>query len=114
MIEMLGFSRRPNEGISALLARYETVRQRAAVEGQFIMSFQGCALQLLRVSGVQIQHLFTLLQPYGERLPQTDEQLKDLRAQLRRHGRISEGAQRNVASVLNGPIRPARPGTYLA
>ncbi len=41
MTEMLGFSRRPNEGSSALLAHYETVRQRAAIEGQFIMSIIG-------------------------------------------------------------------------
>ena len=34
MTEMLGFASRPGETISALLARYETVRQRAAVEGQ--------------------------------------------------------------------------------
>ena len=73
---MLSFSRRRNENISALLALYETVRQRAAVEGQFIMSIEGCALQLLRVSGVQTQHFFTLFQPYGGRLPQTDEQFQ--------------------------------------
>ncbi len=114
MTEMLGFSRRPNEGISALLARSETARQLAVAEGQFIMSMEGCALQLLRVSGVQTRHLFALLQPYGGRLPQTDEPFQDICAQLRRHGRISAGAQGNVASVLNAPVRSARPGTYLA
>ena len=47
MTEMLSFSRRPNENISALLARYEAVLQRAAVEGQFVASVEGCALQLV-------------------------------------------------------------------
>eukprot|EP00974_Lingulodinium_polyedra_P037267 3575750-Lingulodinium_polyedra.AAC.1 len=35
-IDMLAFSRRPGETINALLVRYETVRQRAAQEGQFV------------------------------------------------------------------------------
>jgi len=40
MTEMLAFARRPAENINALLARYETVRQRANVEGQFVMSVE--------------------------------------------------------------------------
>jgi hypothetical protein len=47
--EVLDFARRPGETINALLARYETVRQRAAVEGQFGMNIEGCALQVLRL-----------------------------------------------------------------
>ena len=46
MTEMLAFSRRHGETINSLLARYQVVRQRAAVEGQFVMSVEGCALQL--------------------------------------------------------------------
>ena len=48
MTEVLAFSRRPSESINAVLARYEVVRQRAALEGQFVMSTEGCSLQLLR------------------------------------------------------------------
>ena len=48
MTEMLAFARRHGEGINELLARYDVVRQRAALEGQFVMSTEGCALQLLR------------------------------------------------------------------
>ena len=44
MTEMLAFTRRPGESINALLSRYEIVRLRAAQEGQFIMSVEGCAL----------------------------------------------------------------------
>ena len=43
MTEMLAFSGRSGESINALLARYEIVRQRAATEGQFVMSVEGCA-----------------------------------------------------------------------
>ena len=41
MTEMLAFQRRQGEHINSLLARYDTVRQRAAVEGQFTMSIEG-------------------------------------------------------------------------
>ena len=37
MTEMLAFQRRPHETINSLIARYETVRQRAATPGQFTM-----------------------------------------------------------------------------
>ncbi len=113
MTEMLAFTRRPGETINALLARYETVRQRAAVEGQFTMSVEGCALQILRACGIQSHHLFTLLQPFRGQLPQTDQQFQELCTQLRRFGHISEGTQGNVAAVLHGPMRQARPGSYL-
>jgi hypothetical protein len=65
MTEMFAFTQRPGETINALLARYETVRQRAAIEGQFVMSIEGCSLQVLRACNIQSQHLFTLLQPFG-------------------------------------------------
>ena len=44
MTDMLAFSRRPRDGQNALLSRYEVVRQRAAAEGQFVMSIEGCSL----------------------------------------------------------------------
>ena len=51
--EMLTFTRRLGGNINALLARYETVRQRAVIEGQFVLSVEGCSLQLLRACGSQ-------------------------------------------------------------
>ena len=84
MTEMLAFSRRPGESINALLARYEIVPERAAVEGQFVMSIEGCALQLLRACGTKPQHLLTLLQPFAGRLPQSDQQFTDMCVLLRR------------------------------
>eukprot|EP00974_Lingulodinium_polyedra_P099420 9631127-Lingulodinium_polyedra.AAC.1 len=59
---MLAFSRRPGETINALLVRYEIVRQRAAQEGQLVMSIQGCAMQPMRAIGISAQHLPLLLQ----------------------------------------------------
>ena len=44
MTKMLAFVRRHGESINSVLARYEVVRQRAAIEGQFVMSSEGCSL----------------------------------------------------------------------
>ena len=41
-MELMAFARKPGENINSLLSRYETVRQRAALEGQFVMSVEGC------------------------------------------------------------------------
>ena len=58
MSEMLAFARRQSESINSLLARYETVRLRAALEGQFVMTVAGCSLQIIRACGMGPQHLF--------------------------------------------------------
>ena len=113
MTEMLAFARRPGESINSLLARYDAVRNRAATEGQFVMSVEGCALQILRSVGIGAQHLFTLLQPFQGQLPRDEAQYTQLITQLRRYGHISEGSVGNIASSLHGLFRQARPGSYL-
>ena len=113
MTEMLAFARRPGETINSLLARYETVRQRAVIEGQFVMSVEGCSLQILRAVGISSQQLFSLLQPFAGQLPTNDAQFNVLCTQLRRFGHITEGSPGNIASSLHGPPRQARPGSYL-
>ena len=114
MTEFLAFARLPSEDINSMLARYETVRQRAAVEGQISMSVEFCALQIFRACNVAPQHLFTLLQPFDNQLPTTQEQLSAMCRTLRRHGHISEHMPGNIASALHGPARQARAGAYMA
>ena len=114
MTEMLAFTRRPGESVSALLMRYDVVRQRAAAEGEFVMNIQGCSLQLLRALGVPHQQLFFILQPFGGGFPQTEAQFQQMTADLRRWGRIQEGVPGNIAQTLYGPFRQARPGAYYA
>ena len=114
MTEMLAFTRRQGEGINALIARYETIRLRAATEGNFTMSVEGQSLQLLRAIGIQSQHLFTLLQPYQGRLPNTDADFGNLCDQLKRYGHVTEGTRDNIGNALHGPLRQARPGQYFA
>ena len=100
MTEMLAFARLPGENINTLLARYEAVRQRAAIEGQFVMSTEGCSLQILRARGISAHQFFIMLQPFQGQLPQTDAQFNQLCTQLRRFGHISENAPGNIAAYL--------------
>ena len=65
MTEMLAFARRPGENINAMLARYEVVRQRAGNEGRFVMSIEGCALQVLRAAGTHPNQLTLSLHQFG-------------------------------------------------
>ena len=81
--EMLAFTRLPGETVSALLARHETVRQRAATEGQFTMSIEGYSLQIFRAYNIHPQQLLTLLQPLGGRLPRDDQQFQDMSTRFR-------------------------------
>ena len=102
MTEMLSFHRKPNENINEVLTRYEVVRQRARVEGQFVMSTEGCALQLLRACGVNTTQLMQLLQPFGTNLPSNEMELSQMTQTMKRMGHILEGAPGNIASSLHG------------
>jgi len=112
MTKMLAFARKPNESINDLLARYEVVRDRAATDGQFVMSTEGMALQLLRACGVRETQLMFLLNPFNGMLPRTQDQLDELIQNLRRQGHIHEHAPGNIAQVLQGPFQQAQSGTY--
>ena len=103
MTDMMSFQRRPGEHINAVLTRYEIVRQRARNEGQFVMSTEGCALQILRACGVSTNQMMTLLQPFGTNLPRNETELASLTAEMRRMGHIIENTPGNIASSLHGP-----------
>ena len=107
MTEMLAFARRPGDNINALLARYEVVRQRAANEGHFVMSIEGCALQKLRAVGIHANQLTTLHHQFGGRLPTNEVEYQMLITQVRRQGHIQEAAPGNIAAILQGPFRQA-------
>ena len=114
MTEMLAFARRSGESINAMLARYEVVRQRAANEGHFVMSIEGCALQILRAAGIHAGQLTTLLHQFGGRLPINENEYQTMITQVRRQGHIQEHSPGNIATILQGPFRQARPGAYYA
>ena len=112
MNEFMAFARRRHENINEVLSRFELVRDRARLEGNFVMSVEGCALQLLRALNISHTQLSTLLQPFGMRFPGTEQELQQLYAQLRRQGHITEGLQNNLASTFNNPHRQAHAGSY--
>ena len=114
MTEMMAFARKPGESINAVLSRYEIVRQRAALEGQFTMPIGGQALQLFRSVGMNPQQMMTILQPLGGQLPTNDQEFNMVCQQLRRYGHITENYPGNIGQALHGPFRQARPGAYFA
>ena len=105
MTEMMSFSRRHNESINDVLSRYEVVRARARDEGMFVTPIEGCALQLLRACGVSTQQFFHLLHPFGNRLPTTEAEFRDMTNMMRRMGRILEHAPGNIATTLGNRSR---------
>ncbi len=78
------------------------------------MTVEGCALQLLRTWTIHSNQLTFLLQPFAAMMPAMEPQLKQLVQQLRRRGHVTEGTHGNIATVLSGPLRQARPNAYLA
>ena len=113
MLEMKTFHRRHNEDISSLLARYETVRQRAAIEGQFVQSIEACTLQLFQVIGVTPQTSLMLLQPFDYKYPTNEEQFSRLITTIIRQYRIMENHPGNITQALNPRFQGQRPGYFL-
>ena len=112
MTEMLAFTRHRGETINDVLSRYELVRGRARDEGNFVMSVEGAALQLLRACGCNSAQFMTLLQPFDNHLPGTEAQFRELQERMRRIGHVMEHAPNNVAQSLQGN-REARAGAYM-
>ena len=84
MTEMLAFARKPGKNTNALLARHEIVRQRTAGESHFVMSIEGCALQVLRAVGIHANQLTNLIHQFGGRLPNNEVEYQTLITQVRR------------------------------
>ena len=102
MTDLLSFGRRNGEGTNQVLTRYEIVRQRARTEGFFVMSTEGCALQLLRACGVSTNQMMQLLQPFNTNLPANEQQLNTLFDSMRRMGHILESTLGNIGATLHG------------
>ena len=132
MTGMLAFQRHNNETINmadiliffvsrlltsilkeTALSRYELVRGRARDEGNFVMSVEGAALQLLRAYQISPAQLMTLLQPLNNNLPTTEAEFRQLQDRMRRIGHAMEHASNNVAQSLRGN-HEARQGAYTA
>ena len=111
MVEYQAFARYPNEGINQVLDRFDIVRTRAESEGHYVQNVEACALQLLRCCHTNTQQLLTYTQPFGGRLPATEDEFREMQSHMRRLGHILEHAPNNLAQSLHGG-RQARPGAY--
>ena len=111
MTEFLAFTRRSGESMNSMLARYDMVRNRARVEGNFNMSVEGCALQLMRACNTSTEQMIELLRPFNGIMPVTEAQFTQLKQAMRRRARIAEHAPNNIAQHLQGN-RQAQPGAY--
>ena len=103
LTELMQFTRRGREGIDALIARFDIVRQRANDEGQITMSVQGLAWILLRACQVNDQQLMTVLQPTTGLFPSNLGEYATMCTHLRRMGHIIERSPGNIASQLRNP-----------
>ena len=101
--ELMGFSRKGQESIDALLVRFDSVRARSAEQGGAIISIQGVSWLLLRSIGITDNQLIQLLAPFGGLFPPTEAELTQLKISLRRMGHILERAPGNLRESL----RPA-------
>ena len=100
MTQLLAFQRQHGESINAVLMRYDLVRQRARQEGNFVMSWEGCSLQLMRALNVSSQQMIQFLQPFGSRLPSTEAEFDQLTGQMRRVGHILEHSPNNIGQLM--------------
>jgi len=113
MTDMLNFNRRPNESIVSMFARYDLVRNRAAQEGGFGMTIEGCALQIFKVTNTSTEHMVEYLRPFGGIMPRTEADFRALLQNMRRSLRIRENAPGNIGQHLRGSA-PIRQHQYLS
>ena len=100
--DLLQFQRRGNESVDVLITRFETIRSRAPSEGGGAnVSTEPASLILLRAIGVSSEQFQRLTQPFGLRLPNSEEELAQLMHQLRRMGHIIEHRPANIADSLH-------------
>ena len=76
--------RLPGETINNLLARFDTIRHVAQIEGNFVMSVEGYAMTLPSVIGIDDKLLLHVTARYQNQLPITEEHLQDMVRFLRR------------------------------
>ena len=106
--DLTGFTRMPNERVDELISRFDTTHHRANAQGNFQMSISGLAMKLLQACGVNHEQLLQVLSPIQGRLPQNEDELRQMQSYLRRMGHILEAFPNNVAHSL-GQRQPHQP-----
>ena len=118
MTELMSFARRPGESTDAMIARFRTLRWRAAAGGAGInMTWEGYTWLLLKACGISAQQLMSLLQPTNGRFPTNEQDFENMLMMMRRMGHILENSAHNLAHQLRTPPASVFPtwgggGTY--
>ena len=100
LTEFLAFKRHHGESIDDFLSRYQIIRSRARMEGNFVMSIEAYAFLLVRIMKTDAQEFTLLLQPFGGRLPSTEMQFQAMLAHKRRLAHITEHYPGNLHNAL--------------
>ena len=103
MVELMTFDRRHGERINEVASRFEVTRAVASRDAGFTMNTEAVAMTFLRAVGITDEQLLQILAPLSGRFPNTDAELRQMIAYIRRMGHILERSPGNVASAL----RPA-------
>ena len=104
MTEIFKFNRRPNESTDSLLARFDMVVHRSREEGNVEFNVPVRAMMLFRCLSIGARELQDVLRPLGGRFPQTEQELRNIQAQLRRTSHIKENAPNNIAHHLSHSV----------
>ena len=79
MTELMSFRRQQGENTDAMVARFRTIRWRAAQGGAgMLLNWEGYSYLFLRATGVSPNQLLTILQPYSGRFPNTQQEFEDM------------------------------------
>jgi len=103
MVQFQCFQRLPGERINSFLDRFERVRWRAEAEGNFVQSVEASALQLMRCMNLSAQQFMQYTQPFGGKLPHTDDEFREMQSHMRRIGHIMEHSPDNIGQSLFRP-----------
>ena len=98
--DLFDFRSRPGERIDSVLERFDACRAKAAEQGRLTVSYEGLSWILLRAINVSDHQLVQLLLPFNGMMPNSQEQLNQLRLSLRRMGHILEGSPGNVSQSM--------------
>eukprot|EP00971_Amphidinium_carterae_P191460 3798994-Amphidinium_carterae.3 len=99
---LLQFQRQNNESVDSLLSRFELVRMRASAEGGGTLGVEPASLILLRAVGVSQHQYLNLIQPFGNRLPQSEQELSQMCHAIRRLGHVIESFPNNIGASFRG------------
>ena len=110
MVDLMSFKRLQGEPTDALLARFDSLRHRAA-QANLLISVQGLCFILLNAVGISTEQRLQLLAPLQGRMPNDDAEFNAIVAYLRRMAHHVEHTNQPARTTLAYPTFSADPWT---